>query len=68
MSRVSCRDWALAGEKIAGAETTLAPATAAVDFGDPRRFIVVPLETRTGRFERFFRKGRASFGKAFRNR
>ena len=45
MSRVSCRDWALAGEKIAGAETMLAPATAAVDFRKSRRFIVVPLET-----------------------
>src|SRR6187549_2329676 len=39
ISKVSCRDCALAGEKIAGADTMLAPATAAVDFRKSRRFM-----------------------------
>ena len=68
ISSVSWRDCALAGEKIAGAETMLAPATAAVDFRKSRRFMGSPLELEPTAFERCFRKGRASFGKALRNR
>src|SRR5260221_14015506 len=40
MSSVSCRDCALAEEKMAGAVT--APATAAVDFRKSRRFMGCP--------------------------
>src|SRR5258708_11530194 len=40
MSSVSCRDCALAEEKMAGVVT--APATAAVDFRKSRRFMGIP--------------------------
>ncbi len=39
MSKVSWRDCALAGDQMAGADTALAPARAAVDFKKSRRFM-----------------------------
>src|SRR5437868_4171274 len=45
ISSVSCRDCALAEEKMAGAVT--APATAAVDFRKSRRFMGSPPRART---------------------
>src|SRR6185436_13916398 len=41
-SRVSCRDWALAGDQTAGAGSALAVAAAEIDFRKSRRFIVHP--------------------------
>ena len=61
ISSVSWRDCALAGEKIAGAETM--PATAAVDFRKSRRFMGSPLELEPTVFEGCFRKGHANSDK-----
>src|SRR6185436_16790266 len=41
-SRVSCRDWALAGDQTAGAGNALAVAAAEIDFRKSRRFIAHP--------------------------
>src|SRR6266699_3565783 len=42
ISRVSWRDWALAGDHTAGAGSALPAATAAADFRKSRRFIAHP--------------------------
>src|SRR5712691_5144269 len=39
MSSVSCRDWALAGDHTAGADTIPPAATAVIDFKNSRRFM-----------------------------
>src|ERR1700749_530477 len=60
ISRVSCRDCALAGDQTAGADTMLAPASAVIDLRNSRRFMMVSPRYCGPVVRGDFRKARAS--------